>query len=78
MIDLEETVKVREEENQLSRKIDDALAMQGYRSKDMWPQCTIALTLILLILTCLVCFYKADFVNLTVCVIAIYILDKAT
>lgn len=77
-LNLEERVKVNEQEATLSRRIDDALAEQGYRTKDMWPQCTIALTLILLVLTCLVCFYKPDFVNLTVCVIAIYILENST
>lgn len=77
-LNLEERVKVNEQEASLSRRIDDALAEQGYRTKDMWPQCTIALTLILLVLTCLVCYYKPDFVNLTVCVIAIYILENST
>jgi uncharacterized membrane protein len=75
---LEQTVKIGEKEQNFSRKIDDAFAEQGYKTKDMWPQCTIALTMILLIMTCLVCFYKPDFVNLTVCIVAIYILDRST
>lgn len=77
-IDLEEAVKIKEVENDFSRRIDDALIEQGYQSKEMWAQCTIALTLILLIMTCLVCYYKPDFVNLTVCVIAIHILVQST
>jgi hypothetical protein len=77
-IDLEEKAKITEKETEFSRKIDDALAEQGYRTKDMWPKCTIGLTLVLLILTCFVCFYKPDFLNLSVCVLAIYILEKST
>lgn len=71
-------VVVSDKEHNFARKVDDALASQGYESKKMWPQCTIALSIVMLILTCLVCFYKPDFLNMTVCVVAIYILDRET
>ena len=35
-IDLEEVVKIKESENNFSRRIDDALIEQGYSSKEMW------------------------------------------
>ena len=35
------------------------------------------MTAIMLMLALMVCFYKADFLNLTVCCVAIYILNNA-
>ena len=42
-----------------------------------WARATFIMTILFTIITCLIHFYKADFVNLTVCTIAIYILTNA-
>lgn len=42
-----------------------------------WARATFILTILFTIVTCLVHFYKADFVNLTVCTVAIYLLTNA-
>ena len=42
-----------------------------------WARATFVMTILFTIVTLLVHFHKADFVNLTVCTLAIYLLDNA-
>jgi len=64
------------EESNMAKKVEAYIQKTGVKQVK-WARATFALTIIFTILTCLVHFYKADFVNLTVCSIAIYILSNA-
>ena len=65
-----------EEEQEYSRQVDRWIERQGYR-QIKWAKCTFWMTILFLLITLLVHFYKADFVNLTACTTAIYLLSFA-
>ena len=60
----------------MSKKVETYLNQRGVKSVK-WARATFILTIIFTIITCLVTFYKADFLNLTVATGAIYILSNA-
>ena len=64
------------EETKMAKKVEAYMQKTGIKQVK-WARATFVLTIIFTIMTCLVHFYKADFVNLTVCTIVIYILSNA-
>ena len=72
----QEMSEVTEEEHRFSRKVDTWVERKGYRPIK-WAKCTFWMTILFLIITLFVHFYKPDFVNLTVCAVAIYLLSFA-
>ena len=71
-----ELSEVTTEEVHYSRTVDKYIERQGYH-QIQWAKCTFWMTIIFLIITMLVHFYKADFVNITICCVAIYLLTFA-
>ena len=67
---------VSEEEKQRAKDLELYLQSKGIRNFP-WARATFIMTILFTIVTCLVHFYKADFVNLTVCTIAIHLLSNA-
>jgi len=67
---------VRDSEQALSRKVDAVAEKYGIK-KSSFAKAALYLTFIVTIITCLTCFYKADFINLTVCTVAIHVLVNA-
>ena len=67
---------VSEQEMEMHKKVNARLAKAGFRDVK-WARITFMLTVLYTIMTCLVHFYKADFVNITCCAIAIYLLSNA-
>lgn len=59
----------------MSRQVEQYLQQRGVK-QIKWARATFILTVIFSIVTCLVNFYKADFLNLTICTVAIYILSN--
>ena len=69
---------VSEEEKAYAKEIETIVRQRGGPLKNVrWARATFVMTMLFTIMTCLVSFYKADFVNLTVCAIAIYLLSNA-
>lgn len=72
---------VRERELVLSRKVDMAVEKYGIKkhtfAKFAFYLTSGNLTALVTFFTCLSCFYKADFINLTVCAVAIHVLINA-
>ena len=64
------------EEVEMSKNIETYIQKKGFRVPK-WSRATFIMTFIFLIVTLLIHFYKADFVNLTVCTVAIYLLSNA-
>ena len=58
------------EEIEMSKKVETYLQNRGVKQVK-WARATFVLTIVFTIVTCLVHFYKADFVNLTICAVAI-------
>lgn len=69
---LNQIAEIKPQEEALSRDVDRAVTERFGKVK--WARCTYIMTLIFTLLTCLVNFYKADFINITVCTVAIYLL----
>lgn len=67
---------VSEDERKMSKKVEEFMRKKGYKSVS-WARGTYVMTILFTIVTILVHFYKADFVNLTVCTIAIHLLTNA-
>ena len=67
---------VSEDEKKYAKDVEAYLLKNGVRSFP-WARATFIMTVLFTIVTCLVHFYKADFVNLTVCTIAIHLLSNA-
>ena len=61
---------------QMSKDVENFIQKKGFRVPK-WSKATFIMTFIFLIITLLIHFYKADFVNLTVCTVAIYVLSNA-
>ena len=60
----------------MAKEVETYIQKQGWKTPK-WARATFVMTILFTIVTCLVHFYKADFVNLTVCTIAIYLLTNA-
>lgn len=73
---MEEMVEVHEAEEVFSRRVDQFILEKGMPPIP-WARCTFFLTFLFTLTTCLAHFNKADFVNLTVCSLAIYLLLNA-
>lgn len=67
---------VSEEEKKYAKDVEVYMQEKGFRNFP-WARATFVMTILFTIVTCLVHFYKADFVNLTVCTIAIHLLSNA-
>lgn len=65
-----------EQEQQMARDVETFITQKGFKVP-RWSRATFIMTFIFLIITLLIHFYKADFVNLTVCTVAIYLLSNA-
>mmetsp|Transcript_28229 Transcript_28229/g.37655 ORF Transcript_28229/g.37655 Transcript_28229/m.37655 type:complete len:196 (+) Transcript_28229:1106-1693(+) len=65
-----------EEEHKLAKDVEEFIKKKGFKVPK-WARATFIMTFIFLIVTLLIHFYKADFVNLTVCTVAIYLLSNA-
>ena len=66
---------VSEEEKQYAKNVENFMKEKGLAKGPVrWARCTFIFTAIFTVLTCLIHFYKADFVNLTVVTLAIYLL----
>jgi len=65
-----------EKELQMSKDVENYITKKGFKVP-RWSRITFIMTFIFLIITLLIHFYKADFVNLTVCTVAIYLLSNA-
>lgn len=72
---LKQSLEVREAEEVWSRKIDQAIVGQGYRPIK-WARCCFTLTAIYTVLNLLAGLYRADFLNITVCAVAIFLLTN--
>jgi hypothetical protein len=72
---LEQHLEVHDVEEQWSRSIENALKNNGYRPI-RWARLCFTATLIYTVLNLLAGLYRADFVNITVCVVAIYLLSN--
>ena len=69
---------VSEEEKKYAKEIEAIIREKGGPLRHVrWARATFVMTILFTIMTCLVHFYKADFVNLTVCTIAIHLLSNA-
>ena len=68
-------LEVHDIEEQWSRKIDNMLAERGYRPI-RWARLCFTVTVIYTVLNLLVGLFRADFLNITVCVVAIYLLSN--
>jgi hypothetical protein len=65
-------------EQNLARKFDTVTQRAGIKTtSSSCARFTFVMTAIYTLITCLVSFYKADFINLTVCIMAIYLLVNA-
>ncbi len=64
-----------EEEKKMAKDVEQYMKKKGFMSVK-WARATFILTFIFAIVTCLIHFYKADFVNLTVCTVAIHMLSS--
>ena len=73
---MQQKVVVRPQEEAFSRNVDNIVAAKGLRPIK-WAMLTFWLTGVYLLLTLLVTFYKADFLNLTIVSTAIYFLMNA-
>ena len=60
----------------MAKQVEAFIQKKGWNTPK-WARATFIMTILFTIITCLVHFYKADFVNLTVCTIAIYLLNNA-
>lgn len=60
----------------MARDVNAYIQKRGYQPIK-WAKCTFILTFVFLFVTILVHFYKADFVNLTVCTLAFLLLSNA-
>jgi len=67
---------VSEEEKKWSREVEKFISSKGFKQPS-WAKATYIMTILFLIVTLLIHFYKADFVNLTVVTVAIYLLTNA-
>lgn len=67
---------VTEEEKKVAKDVEAFMQKKGFKQL-RWGRATFVMTILFTIMTCLVHFYKADFVNLTVCTIAIHLLSNA-
>ena len=65
-----------EEETKLAKDVEDFIVKKGFKVPK-WARATFIMTAIFLIITLMIHFYKADFVNLTVCTVAIHLLSNA-
>ena len=68
-------IEVSERENQMAKQVDEFVTRNFRPVK--WAKMTFVMTLIFLVSTMLVHFYKADFVNLTVVTVSIFLLHNA-
>ena len=68
--------KVSEEEKKYAKDVEIFMQRKGFK-QFKWARATFVMTFIFTIMTCLVHFYKPDFVNLTVCAVAIHLLSNA-
>ena len=64
-----------EEEKKMAKDVEKYIKQRGMPNVK-WARATFVMTIIFTIITCLVHFYKADFVNLTVCTVAIHMLSN--
>jgi hypothetical protein len=69
-------IEVSETEKKYSEQVNTFIESRGYQPVK-WARCTYIMTMIFLASTMLVHFYKADFVNLTVCSLALFFLQGA-
>ena len=60
----------------MARDVEEFLLKNGFKVP-RWARATFIMTFLFLIVTLLIHFYKADFVNLTVCTVAIHLLQNA-
>ena len=60
----------------MAKNVEEFIVKKGFKVPK-WARATFIMTFIFLIVTLLIHFYKADFVNLTVCTVAIYFLSNA-
>ena len=60
----------------MARDVENFITKKGFKVPK-WSRATFVLTIIFLVITLFIHFYKADFVNLTVCTVAIYLLSNA-
>ena len=67
---------VSEEEKKMAKDVEQFMQQKGFKQVK-WARATFVCTVLFTIMTCLVHFYKADFLNLTVCAVAIYLLSNA-
>lgn len=67
---------VSEDERKMSKNVEEFMRKKGFKQVS-WARGTYVMTILFTIVTILVHFYKADFVNLTVCTIAIHLLTNA-
>jgi len=67
---------VSEEEKKIAKDVEVYMERRGFKTI-RWARATFIMTILFTVMTCLVHFYKADFVNLTVCTIAIHLLSNA-
>ena len=71
-------VEVSEKEQELSRQVNAYVARAtGSGQNPNWALFTYIMTAAFFVVTYLVCFFKADFVNITVCALAIFLLQTA-
>lgn len=64
-------------EKDASKKLDVLLGTQNLEKK-VWATWTFYSTIAFTLMECLVLFHETDFVNLTVCMLAVYILMHST
>jgi len=67
---------VSQEEKKYAKEVEVYMQKKGLPTLK-WARATFVMTILFTVMTCLVHFYKADFVNLTVCTIAIHLLSNA-
>ena len=60
----------------MARDVETFITSKGFKVP-RWSRATFIMTFIFLLITLFIHFYKADFVNLTVCTVAIYLLSNA-
>lgn len=64
-----------EDEKKMAKDVEEYMRRQGMANVK-WARATFIMTIIFTIVTLMVHFYKADFVNLTVCTVAIHMLSS--
>ena len=62
-----------EDEHQMAKEMEEYMLKNGFLVP-RWARATYIMTFLFLFITLLIHFYKADFVNLTVCTVAIHLL----